>query len=342
MEHIWLRIPHILEQVNELLDDKNLVKCKEASRIMNFIIDNQKSGKFITTRMIRSYTRNSEEVAKNWRIIIQKLPNEKLSEFATLVKDFYKYFPSRFEENWEPMHIVADRGHLDFCRFIAKASATKSYKFSPLLLSAQAGRLEVSKFLYEEIEDKNHKTNPDQLSAQHLAAKNGHLEVYTFLHQNSNDINPSMKKNITPLHLAAQYGHFDVCKYICDNTVLVGPQRRYDQMTPLSLAIHRGHFKIARLLIERDTRNLGREFLGIICLICFFVCMLLYLFIECDLCEDPKNVYVCKSFNEPIEFIVKIIVISIFLTVISMTCLLLVIIGNDVIFCVTTSLKFEY
>ena len=255
MEHMWLRIPHILEQVNEFLDDKNLVNCKEASRVMNFIIDNQKSGKFISTRMIQSYVRNPEEVSKDWRIISQKLPNEKLSEFSTLVKDFYKYFPSRFEENWEPLHIVADRGHLDFCRFIAKVSPTKSYKFSPLLLSAQAGHLEVSKYLYEEIEDKNHRTNSDQLSPQHLAAKNGHLEVYMFLHKNSDEINPSMQENITPLHLAAQYGHFDVSKYICDNTGLVGPQRR-DQVTPLSLAIHRGHFKTARLLIERDAWNL--------------------------------------------------------------------------------------
>ena len=341
MERICLRTPHILEQINELLHDKSLVKCMGASRIMCSNIENQKCGKFVTARMIQSYVRNPEEVSKDWRIIIQKLPNEKLSEFATLVKDFYKYFPSRFEENWEPMHIVADRGHLDFCRFIAKVSPTKSYKFSPLLLSAQAGHLEVSKFLY----DKNHKTNPDQLSAQHLAAKNGHLEVYMFLHKNSDEINPSMQERITPLHLAAQYGHFDVSKYICDNTELVGPQRR-DQITPLSLAIHRGHFKIARLLIERDEWNLGIDFLQMFCVACFFVYVLLYL--RCDFCESPKFcdkeliAYVCKSFNEPIEFIFKVIVISLFSIVSSLTCLLLVIIGQDVIFCVTTSLKFEY
>jgi hypothetical protein len=341
MEDMWLRIPHILEQVNELLDDKNLVNCKEASRIMNFIIENQKSGKFITTRMIQSYIRNPEEVAKNWRIIIEKLPNEKLSEFGTLVKDFYNYFPSRFEENWEPMHIVADRGHLDFCRFIAKVSTTKSYKFSPLLLSAQAGHLEVCKFLYEEIEDKNHKTSLDQLSAQHLAAKNGHLEVYMFLHKNSNEINPSMQENITPLHLAAQHGHFDVCKYICDNTVHVRPYRLNDQMTPLSLAILRGHFKISRLLIERDAWNLGMKFLLIICLFFFFLSVL-----ECNFCENPKLcdklLNVCKIFNEPIEFIVRIIGISIFLTVILMTLMTCVMISWDVQFCATTSLRFEY
>ena len=31
---ICLRFPHLLEQINELLDDKSLTKCKEASRIM--------------------------------------------------------------------------------------------------------------------------------------------------------------------------------------------------------------------------------------------------------------------------------------------------------------------
>ena len=337
MEHMCLRIPHILEQVNELLDDKNLVNCKEASRVMNFIIDTQKSGKFISTRMIQSYVRNPEEVAKNWRIIIQKLPNEKLSEFATLVKDFYKYFPSRFEENWEPMHIVADCGHLEFCRFIAKVSTTKSYKFSPLLLSAQAGHIEVSRFLYEEIEDKSHKRSTDQLSAQHLAAKNGHLEVYMFLHKNSNEINPSMQERITPLHLAAQYGHFDVSKYICDNTVHVGPETN-DQLTPLSLAIHRGHFKIARLLFERDAWNIGMELLLIFCL--FFFPLSVW---EHSLSENPrycdKLLNVCRIFNEPI---VRIFVISIFSTVILMTLMRCLMFRWDMEFYATTSLKFEY
>ena len=251
MEHLWLRIPHIFEQINELLDNESLINYKEAGRIICSIIENQKSGKFLTTRMIQCYIRNPGEFLTDWRIIFQKLPSERLSEFKILVKDFYKAFPSRFEDNWSPMHISAERGHLDFCKFIAKVSFTKIYKLSPLLFSVQAGHLEVSKFIYKEVEGNNHWRNQFQLTAQHLAAKNGHLEIYKFLHDKSNDINPFMQEFITPLHLSAQYGHFQVCKYICDNTVLVRP-RRSDEMTPFHLATHRGHFKVAKLLIERD------------------------------------------------------------------------------------------
>ena len=315
MDDMWPRIPHIFERINELLDNKSLVKCKEASRIMCSIIDNQKSGKYLTGRMVRSYIKNPEEFAKDWEIFFQLLPMEEFIEFGILIKDFYKSVASRFEENWSPMHIAAERGHLDFCKFIAKVSVVEGYNFSPLLFSAQAGHLEVSKFLYEEIEDKNHRTNPDQLSAQHLAAKNGHLEIYTFLHENSNEINPSMKKSITPLHLAAQYGYFDVCKYICDHTVLVSPRRQFDEMAPLSLAVHRGHTKIAKLLVERDPNNIGIHALKLIFMICFVGFLLMYLIIYGDLCInnpffDTMLLNVCKSFNEPIEFIGKIIAIS--------------------------------
>jgi ankyrin repeat protein len=195
MEETGLRTPHILEQINKLIDDKSLVTFKEASRITCTVIENQKSGKFQTTRMIQSYVKNSAEFGKDWRIVFQKLSDEKLSEFGILVKDFYKAFPSRYEENWSPMHIAAERGHLDFCKFMAKVSVTKNFKWSPLLFSAQAGHLEVSKYLYTAIDDKNPITRPSQITAQHMAAKQGHLEIYQFLHESTNDINPIMQEN---------------------------------------------------------------------------------------------------------------------------------------------------
>ena len=285
MEHLWLRIPHICEQINELLDDESLIKYKEVSRVICSIIENQKSGKFLTIRMIQCYVKNPEEYSTDWRIIFQKLPAERLSEFEILVKEFYKAFPSRFENNWSPMHISAERGRLDFCKFIAKVSFTKIYKLSPLLFSVQAGHLEVSKFLYNEVEHNNHRRNQFQLTAQYLAARNGHLETYKFLHEKSNDINPFMQHFITPLHLAAQHGHFQVCKYICDHSVFVGP-RRSDGMTPFLLATHRGHFKVARLLIERDPPILPTGFLEKIFLMFmisafpFVICISMKLFFD--------------------------------------------------------------
>ena len=249
MENICVRFPHLLEQMNELLDNKSLVKCKEVSRTMSSIIKNQKSGTFITKRVIHSFIKNYTEFTEEWKIVLKKLPTERLNVFGILVKDFYKAVPSRREFQWSPMHIAAERGDINFCKSIAKLGTIKSYKMSPLYFSAQAGHLDVSEFLYEEFEDKqNGRTSG---CVQHIAAKNGHLQLYKFLHEKTDEINPIMKKRITPLHLAAQYGHFDICKYICDNTEFVRPLRS-DLNTPLTLAVHRGHFKIARLLFKKD------------------------------------------------------------------------------------------
>ena len=247
---ICLRFPHLLEQINELLDDKSLTKCKEVSRIMCSVTENQEFGRFFTKRVIQSYIKNSREYGEEWKIVLNKLSINRLKEFEVLVKGFYRRLDkSRREYQWSPLHIAAERGHIEFCKSIAKFSAIKCSRWSPLHFSVQNGWLEVSKFLYKEIEDKQ----PIRIfhGVQHLAAKNGHLDIYRFLHESLNDINPIMQEQITPLHFAAQYGHFDVCKYICDNTVLVNPLR-CDGNTPLTLAVHRGHFKIARLLHGRN------------------------------------------------------------------------------------------
>ena len=308
MEESGLRTPHILEQINELIDDKSLVAFKEASRIMCTVIENQKSGKFQTTRMIQAYVKNSAEFGKDWQIVFQKLSAEKLSEFGILVKDFYKAFSSRFEENWSPMHIAAERGHLDFCKFLAKASSTKSFKWSPLLFSAQAGHLEVSKYLYSEIDNKTPRTGPFQISAQHLAAKNGHLEIFRFLHENLHHLNPPMQEGITPLHLAAQNGHFDVCKYICDYTRGVAPQRS-DFLTPQTLAEHKFHSKVVKLLFEREVENFRANIvLDILCIILpkflLYVSICMFLFLAMDILHYPFS-GVSKTFNEAIERIGK-------------------------------------
>ena len=61
MEEISLRFPHIIEQINKVLDIKTLVKFKEANRIVCNIIDNQKQGRFFWTRVIQTNLSNCIE-----------------------------------------------------------------------------------------------------------------------------------------------------------------------------------------------------------------------------------------------------------------------------------------
>jgi len=345
MEEAGLRTPHILEQINELIDYKSLVAFKEASRILCTVIENQKSGKYQTTRMIQAYVKNSAEFGKDWRIVFQKLSAEKLSEFGILVKDFYKALSSRFEENWSPMHIAAERGHLDFCKFMAKVSVTKSFKWSPLLFSAQAGHLEVSKYLYSEIDNKTPRIGPFQISAQHLAAKNGHLDIFRFLHENMHVLNPAMEEGITPLHLAAQNGHFDVCKYICDTTQSNGAPQRSDFLTPRTLAQHKFHSKVVTLLFEREVNHFRAniDVIDVLSVILpknlLYVSICMFLFLAMDIFQYPYS-GVSKTFNEAIERIGKaFLMIPFFLA--PMT-LILKNIVKDIWFSFWTSPKLDY
>ena len=255
MEHIGLRIPLILEQINELLDNKTLANCIEVSSTFRVVIEDQRSGRFLIARKIQSYLKNSNEFENDWMIVVKKLPMQKLCEFAILVKNFYGVVPKRTLQRWSPMHVAAECGRLDLCKLIAKATSVKNpigqNKLTPIHFAAQAGHLEVYEFLTEGFENKNPEADR-RLSPLHLAAKNGHLPIYQFICENALHVNPIMEEFITPLHLAAQFGNFAVCKYICDNVGNVSPQRSYDRACPLRLAIHRGQIGIAKLLIGYD------------------------------------------------------------------------------------------
>ena len=254
------RTPHIFEQINEQLDNKSLVKCKESSRIISNEIEKH-SRRFLTTRIIQSYLKNSKKFGKDWKNVCQKLSIDSLKEFSILVKEFYHVFPKRLEQSWSPMHVVVERGDFDFCKLIAKTNAVKSPlsqdEWMPIHFASQAGNFELFKFLSEDIEHKNPRTD-NGLSLLHLAAKNGYLEIFQFTSESVIEKNPSMDKGITPLHLAAQNGHFDICKYICDNITDVRPWRS-DGCSPLHLALHRFQLKIAILLIKNDVDNIQAD-----------------------------------------------------------------------------------
>ena len=240
-----------------------MVKCKESSRIISNEIEKH-SRRFLTTRIIQSYLKNSKNFGKDWKNVCQKLPIDSLKEFSILVKEFYHVFPKRLEQSWSPMHVVVERGDFDFCKLIAKTNAAKSPlsqdEWMPIHFASQVGNFESFKFLSEDIVHKNPRTD-NGLSLLHLAAKNGYLEIFQFTSESVIEKNPSMDKGITPLHLAAQNGHFDICKYICDNITDVRPWRS-DGCSPLNLALHRFQLKIAILLIRNDVGNIQFDVLS--------------------------------------------------------------------------------
>ena len=56
-------------------------------------------------------------------------------------------------------------------------------------------------------------TDENGITPIHLAAANGHLEVFKLLIKSTDNPNkPEFNEGKTPLHLAAEYGHVDIIK----------------------------------------------------------------------------------------------------------------------------------
>ncbi|XP_076370245.1 uncharacterized protein LOC143256646 isoform X5 [Tachypleus tridentatus] len=104
------------------------------------------------------------------------------------------------------------------------------------------------KFLVEKGTDPGSK---DAMFSQHYAARNGHLEICTFLLENGACANAQTPGGATPLHRAALKGHVDIIKIllhfggnpsVCDS----------DGKTALHKAAEGGHLDVVKVLIDRD------------------------------------------------------------------------------------------
>ena len=100
MENICLKFPHIFEQINELLNNRTLVKSKEASRTLYSVLENQKARKYQWIRIIQSYLQVSNEFKEDWRIVFTRLSEDKLEIFAKYVQKFCKIDRLRIERVW--------------------------------------------------------------------------------------------------------------------------------------------------------------------------------------------------------------------------------------------------
>ena len=115
MEDICLKFPHIFEQINEELNNKTLVKCKEASRALHSVVENQGARKYEWIRIIQSYLQVSNEFKEHWRNVFAKMSAENLNKFAKDVQKFCKIDRLRMmEHRWSPLHIAAEFSDIEF------------------------------------------------------------------------------------------------------------------------------------------------------------------------------------------------------------------------------------
>ena len=173
---IMLRFPILIQDIFEELDDRSLTNCKIASKSWcEFIDDN----KFPFIRKIREYRRNMEEFKIHWNKVVIRTPFEIVKELAIAVHQCFRWSITfkGGKKQWSPLHIAAERGHLQCC---LSKSIPNFLKYCI------------------KMEDKNPR-NDVGLTPCHIAT--------------GEDMNPRKDIGTTPLQNAAYQSHLKICQY---------------------------------------------------------------------------------------------------------------------------------
>ena len=254
-EIFCLRFPDISGNIFQSIDDKSLVKCKGISKTIGKFSDEEK---FYWIRIIQKYWKNLEEFSESWKTVIHQTPNEIVKELATACQQFFQFRSSRFEKQWSPLHVAAERGLLRLCQLITQRTGEINPRqgdgTTALHMAAQEGHLEICLFIMEKLENKNPEDN-NGWTPLHSAAQEGHLEVCRAIMEKLENKNPRKNNGWTPLHFSAQEGHLDVCRAIIEKLENKNPGDNFG-FTPKDAAHARGHWIIVQLF-ESDNAMVG-------------------------------------------------------------------------------------
>ena len=107
---------------------------------------------------------------------------------------------------------------------------------------ANSGNMDEFKIVTMNLKTKNSKSVAG-VTPLHLAALNGHQELFLFLFENikkKSEVNPRDKLERTPLQMAAENGHMEICQVIIDKLVMEGNHLHSNFVTPLHVAASKG------------------------------------------------------------------------------------------------------
>ena len=178
-----------------------------------------------------------------------------------------------------PLHHAAMFGNFDACQLLIENVDDKNpqdnYGLTPLHIAAKYGHYKVCQLILKNIipaksVDTSGKTkgwskldisrvkNPADKSGKtplHMAAENGHLDVYSLICENANHKNPPDLERVTPLHLAAEKGLLLMCRSIL--TYVPEDKNSFDEngKTPCDLAKEHGHYRLVKFFETGEIAN---------------------------------------------------------------------------------------
>ena len=276
MNEITIRFPVLFQAILKELDNKSLKKCRKVSKEWQNFIDNER---FVLFRKMQKYHSSMEEFYEQWKAVTQNASKETIKELSAAVHGFFEAKPSFYsfhprrkkkkEEQWSPLHITAEQGHLDLSKYIIEKTGEKNPKNSKedtaLQMAAGRGQLEVSKLIIENLEDKN-PIGYDGWTALHFAAVEGHLEVCKLINESIED-GATIANSIhihsgeTPVDSAAVEGHLEVFRLLTETLENKNQTPYAHNWTPLHQAASTGRLELCRYIIDSgaDKRPIGNS-----------------------------------------------------------------------------------
>ena len=231
-ENLFERFPHIRDEIFGLLDDKNLAKCREISRIWCQMLETEKN---YWIRKIQNISRNLLGHEKEWKQLTQKKISLKtLKKLAEAV-----HFKDEVSmEIFDSMPVITGGKYPFFVRWNSFKKCTEvgfsNNQSGGLIMAVLTMNREVLNTTYVPHSKDwilrlamNGRSAIRKIGNSHLcavrkrcptivAAIYGDIDLFKEITKILKTMNPANDRGVTALHFAAKKGNLDICKYISE------------------------------------------------------------------------------------------------------------------------------
>ena len=151
MEEVFLRFPHIGEQVLKQLDNEYLTKCRKISPSWNEFINNQK---LPWIRMMKKYQCELEfnkKILEEWQKFVKSYNVATLQNIAIKVECFFKDNPDEEYPILDPLSAATLSGNIEIVgNLLENGADLAALNFDPLYYAAK----QENKAAYELLKEK--------------------------------------------------------------------------------------------------------------------------------------------------------------------------------------------
>ena len=203
----------------------------------------------------------SREVCKTWSTFL----NLKPFYWTRMMKNYIRG-QEEFSVDWNRFfkHIPVAIAK-EFALYIAYCRLKNSSEFfkvarSPLHIAAMNGNLTIFEYIHEKVTEKNPRDYRGRVPL-HIAASNNNFRICEFIHKKGNPLDQRSPNGSTPLHAAASHGRFDSFEYLFKMVEEKNPCDHNGSM-PIHQAAKKGHFLLFKYIYEKTAEKNLQDNIG--------------------------------------------------------------------------------